>query len=73
MPKILTVFLLLTLAACGTRGPLYLPPGEAPEPLLGGKPRPLNQTAGKKTTQTAPAPAKTGAENTSTDQKAPDQ
>ncbi len=30
-----TLLLISTLAACGTRGPLVLPPGAPPEPLLG--------------------------------------
>jgi len=31
------------LQACGTRGPLILPPGPAPEPLL-GNPKPAPKT-----------------------------
>lgn len=33
--KIWILFLAGILAACGTRGPLVLPPGKAPEPILG--------------------------------------
>lgn len=73
MPKILTVCLLLALAACGTRGPLYIPPGQPPEPLLGGKPTPLNQASTKKNGQNVPANPATPAENTSTDKKATNQ
>ena len=35
MSRIAAVLLLLSLAACGARGALVLPPGPVPEPLLG--------------------------------------
>ncbi|HEY1180697.1 MAG TPA: lipoprotein [Rhodocyclaceae bacterium] len=41
------LILLSTLSACGTRGPLELPPGPPPKPLLGGSskaPAPAQQT-----------------------------
>lgn len=41
------LILLSTLSACGTRGPLELPPGPPPKPLLGGSssaPTPVKQT-----------------------------
>ncbi|MBY0341380.1 MAG: lipoprotein [Rhodocyclaceae bacterium] len=31
-----TLILLCTLTACGTRGPLELPPGPPPTPVFGG-------------------------------------
>ena len=35
--RLLSVLILLsTLSACGTRGPLELPPGPPPKPLFGG-------------------------------------
>ncbi|MCL2524737.1 MAG: lipoprotein [Betaproteobacteria bacterium] len=36
MSRIAALLIVLTLAACGTKGPLELPPGPAPQPLLGG-------------------------------------
>lgn len=36
---------LVLLAACGTRGPLELPPGPAPDPIL-GKPSPTGTGTG---------------------------
>jgi len=35
MSRIAAVLIILSLAACGRKGPLQLPPGPAPEPLLG--------------------------------------
>ncbi|WP_416336495.1 LPS translocon maturation chaperone LptM [Dechloromonas sp. A34] len=35
MSRIAAVLLSFSLAACGMKGPLELPPGAAPEPLLG--------------------------------------
>ena len=81
MPKIPTLLVLLALSACGTRGALYIPPGPPSEPVLGGKPTPMNQAstsrkagpnnpAASSATTAAPAAAN---ENTSTDKKAPDQ
>lgn len=48
MLRIAAVFVILSLAACGVRGPLELPQGPAPEPLLGNS---------KATGKQAPAPA----------------
>lgn len=39
------LILLAALTACGTRGPLELPPGPPPTPVFGGKsPAPVQQT-----------------------------
>jgi predicted small lipoprotein YifL len=60
MPKIFAVLLVFTLSACGYRGPLMLPPGPAPEPLL-GTPKPAKPAVTKpivsdvSTTQKAPS------------------
>ena len=35
MSRLAASILILSLAACGMKGPLVLPPGPAPEPLLG--------------------------------------
>ena len=35
MTRIAAISLTFILAACGMKGPLELPPGPAPEPLLG--------------------------------------
>jgi predicted small lipoprotein YifL len=35
MPRLLAILLATTVSACGMRGPLVLPPGPAPEPVLG--------------------------------------
>jgi predicted small lipoprotein YifL len=50
------------LAACGTRGPLELPPGPAPDPVL-GKPSPtgtgtgsLSRTPNQKQSKQLPEP-----------------
>lgn len=65
MKKIPAIFmaaaLLLAVTACGTRGPLTLPPGPAPEPLL-GNPKPAKA-----------APQNIPASDLSTAQKAPAQ
>ena len=59
MSRILAVFLTLSLAACGMRGMLVLPPGPPPEPLFGNpKPAPV-----------IPAKADAGVSDVSTDQK----
>ena len=50
MTRIIAVLLTLGLAACGMKGPLVLPPGPAPEPLL-GNPKP-NAPAKKQPAQT---------------------
>ena len=61
MSQILAVFLTLSLAACGMRGPLVLPPGPPPEPLFGNpKPAPA---------ATPDAKATPAASDVSTDQK----
>jgi len=36
MSRIAFLLLALCLAGCGTKGPLEMPPGPAPQPLLGG-------------------------------------
>ncbi len=36
MSRIAALLVVLCLAACGTKGLLELPPGPAPQPLLGG-------------------------------------
>jgi predicted small lipoprotein YifL len=41
MSRIFLITLILALSACGTRGPLEMPPGPAPEPILGGKAGPI--------------------------------
>jgi predicted small lipoprotein YifL len=48
MSKILVILLALALTACGYKGPLELPPGPAPEPLL-GNPKPAKPVPAKKT------------------------
>jgi predicted small lipoprotein YifL len=58
MTKIFAILLVFTLSACGYRGPLLLPPGPAPEPLL-GTPKPAK-----------PAPTKPTESDISTTQKA---
>ncbi|KAB2922475.1 MAG: lipoprotein [Dechloromonas sp.] len=35
MTRIAVLLIVLSLAACGTKGSLELPPGPAPEPLFG--------------------------------------
>ncbi|MDR0775792.1 MAG: lipoprotein [Azonexus sp.] len=35
MSRIAALLIVLSLAACGTKGPLELPPGPAPKPILG--------------------------------------
>lgn len=35
MRPLIPLTLLIALSACGTRGPLELPPGPAPDPVLG--------------------------------------
>lgn len=59
MTKILAILLAFSLSACGYRGPLLLPPGPAPEPLL-GTPKPAK-----------PAVTKPIESDVSTAQKAP--
>jgi predicted small lipoprotein YifL len=34
MPRIAVLLIVLNLAACGTKGPLELPPGPAPKPVF---------------------------------------
>ncbi|HWU84227.1 MAG TPA: lipoprotein [Rhodocyclaceae bacterium] len=41
----ISLLLPVLLAACGTRGPLELPPGPPPPPLL-GKPSPVGTSTG---------------------------
>ncbi|MCL2636020.1 MAG: lipoprotein [Betaproteobacteria bacterium] len=36
MSRIAALLIVLSLAACGTKGPLERPTGPAPQPLLGG-------------------------------------
>lgn len=62
MFKYLAVLLLAGLSACGMKGSLEMPPGPAPEPLL-GYPKPAKPT-------NKPAnPAKPATEDVSTDKK----
>ena len=61
MSRIFAIALALSLAACGFKGPLEMPAGPAPEPLL-GNPKPAK----------APPAAKTNSD-VSTDKKAPHQ
>ncbi|MCL2346575.1 MAG: lipoprotein [Desulfobulbus sp.] len=35
MSRIAALLIILSLAACGTKGPLELPPGPPPKPVLG--------------------------------------
>lgn len=58
MSKISAILLVLALTACGYKGPLELPAGPAPEPLL-GNPKPAK-----------PIPATKVAPDVSTDKKA---
>ncbi|UCV03929.1 LPS translocon maturation chaperone LptM [Dechloromonas denitrificans] len=53
MSRIAAVLLTFSLAACGMKGPLELPPGPAPEPLL-GTPKPA-----KPATKASPADVST--------------
>jgi predicted small lipoprotein YifL len=62
MSKILAIFLALALTACGYKGPLEMPPGPAPEPLL-GNPKPAKPAP-------VPVPAKKVDPDLSTDKKA---
>lgn len=52
MRSILAILALVGVAACGTKGPLSLPPGAAPVPLLGNSapppPKPANAVTGSK-------------------------
>ncbi|MCE1180706.1 MAG: lipoprotein [Rhodocyclales bacterium] len=49
MSRIAVVLIILSLAACGRRGPLELPPGPPPTPLLGTtKPAPSPNTPSAK-------------------------
>lgn len=50
------LILLCMLAACGTRGPLELPPGPPPKPVFGGSstPAPAKQTLPDNSNITAP-------------------
>ena len=41
MTRFAALMLILSLAACGMKGPLVLPPGPAPEPLF-GNPKPAS-------------------------------
>jgi predicted small lipoprotein YifL len=43
MRLLTSLSLLFVLTACGTRGPLELPPGPPPKPLLGGTPAQTKQ------------------------------
>ena len=56
MTRFAAVLLTLSLAACGMKGPLELPPGPAPAPLLG-------------TAKAAKPAVKAGAADVSTDTK----
>lgn len=51
---LLLVLTPLLIAACGTKGPLTLPPGPPPPPLLGNPPAQSGKTAPAPTTSTAP-------------------
>ena len=59
MPRLPALLLATFVAACGSRGPLVLPPGPPPEPLL-GNPRPA---------PAKPAAPATGDADVNTDQK----
>jgi predicted small lipoprotein YifL len=51
----LLLILLSALAACGTRGPLELPPGPPPTPVFGSKtPAPAQQTLPDNSNNPAP-------------------
>ncbi|MDR1996577.1 lipoprotein [Azonexus sp.] len=41
MSRIAALLIVLSLAACGTKGLLELPPGPAPQPLLSGSKQPV--------------------------------
>lgn len=47
MFRIAAALLLLSLAACGVKGPLVLPPGPAPEPLFGNAKPPAKPVASR--------------------------
>lgn len=46
MSRIAAVLIIVSLAGCGMKGPLVLPPGPPPEPLLGNpKPAPAKDVS----------------------------
>lgn len=53
MSRIATAIIILGLSACGMKGPLELPPGPTPEPLLG------NPKTAKPTPKASPADVST--------------
>lgn len=65
MSRIVAILLAASLSACGMKGPLELPPGPPPEPLLGGAPSPLQH---KQRAKPAPKDVKDGSTDTSTPQ-----
>ena len=58
MSRIAAVLIILGLTGCGMKGPLVMPTGPAPEPLLGNpKPAPAKDVSTPKSSQPSANPA----------------